>query len=165
LNNDNQKEKQNFDEQSINLGQITPQIGQPPRFGENLDNRSNFMNINKSVNPYHDDFNHSFNKGSSVPNKVYSNEENATPKPLDHEDINQNFSSSQNFNERSSHTNYVNTDVLFLKQQLGNQPDDRSFPRANNSAFYNNEQQSSVDDLFPMPKNSNINNDFPLPKK
>jgi hypothetical protein len=140
---------------SKNFSNTTPNVSesnfnilrtnQPPQGNQSENFAQNQSNISQP-NPYQDDFNpHGSNykekRGSSVSNKLYSNEEFSTPKPLDESEL---FPSSR-------------------KNEISNM----SFPQPNSSKMNQPNSQGnnivgSVDEMFPRASNDD---EFPRPKK
>lgn len=176
---------------SVNLStnnqyQTSDKNNMNPNMNMNNNNESGFNIINSSqrssYNPYQDDFNNnnrqSYNEGDgnqrmggSVHNKLYSNEENATPKPNDEYVQNEDVSKSHQYNNNNPN----NEPMLFPKTagvfpmrstyKLDNQGEDMSFPQINHSTMNQggNVQHADGIDDFPNPHRS-LGNDFPKPK-
>jgi hypothetical protein len=138
-----------------NFGFTTPNVNQssfhiletnqPPQ-GNQTDKSVHSQSNISQPNPYQDDFNaqgSNYKPGSSVHNKLYSNEEFSTPKPMDSSEL---FPFSR-------------------KDDLSN-PSNMSFPQPHSSTLNQpnipgNNNVGSVDDMFPRPSN---NDEFPKPK-
>lgn len=114
---------------------------------------------NESFNPYHNEFSNLSNVNndntnrvdSIVKDKLFSNENNATPKPMDE--------SQGQFKNNQPNIGNLRDTQLFQNVNL-NDDDDFNLPKIGQSAL-NNVNQGQVGDDFP----STFNNDFPDPKK
>jgi hypothetical protein len=157
----NKEEFKNIQGHSINTVQ-SQQLG----FNQNQSNLQN-----NSFNPYQNDFNMSNNlqqseKKSTMSNKLYTNENNATPKgdDLDLPNINkQSNLNNQNLPEVR--------DTKYFDKGQGTGPNnsnpkniDEQYFTGINKSTVNNKPQSSLDeDTFPRPYNSTMDG-FPKPK-